>query len=107
MVGIITGNLGIWTTAAFLFVAQIAYEGTRSGRKIHLTDMDTGGRKAIYTALSNTLIGGLLLLGGGFGLLADLFGPAYVLAVFASMAALGVVVAARLSEVQSQDGHST
>ncbi len=98
-----TGGIGIWTAAAFLFVAQIAYEGTRSGRKIHLTDMKTGGRKAIYTALSNTLIGVLLILGSGFGLIADSFGPATVLAVFAAMAALGALVATGLSEVQAQD----
>lgn len=96
------GNgVSIWTAAVFLFMAQIAYEGVRSGRKIHLTDMKTDGRKAIYTALSNTLIGVLLIFGGGFGLLADIFGPATVLALFAVMAALGVLVATRLSEVQS------
>jgi len=101
------GGLGIWAASAFLFVAQVAYEGTRSGRKIHLTDMDTGGRKTIYTALSNTLIGVLLIAGGGFGLLADAFGPAAVLAVFAVMAASGAGVASRLSEVQSMEREST
>ncbi len=99
--GWITGGIAVWTAAAFLFIAQIAYEGTRSGRKIHLTDMKTGGRRAIYTALSNTLIGVLLIAGSGFGLLADAFGPASVLALFAVMAALGAVAATRLSEVQT------
>lgn len=43
--------------AGFVFIAQIAYQGARAGRKTHMTDMDTDGRKAVYTALSNTLIG--------------------------------------------------
>ena len=101
------GTLSIGATSTFVFIAQIAYEGTRSGRKIHLTDMDTGGRKALYTALSNTLIGILLIAGGGFGLLADAFGAAVVLAIFAVMAALGSLVALRLSEVQRRGPAST
>ncbi len=99
--GILTGGLGgAFTAAATVFAAQIAYEGVRAGRKTHLTDMDTKGGKAVYTALSNTLIGVLLLFGGGFGVLADMAGPAVVLAVFSAMSAVAVVAAYSLSEVQ-------
>ncbi|MEL6913996.1 MAG: MFS transporter [Pseudomonadota bacterium] len=90
--------------AAVLFVAQIAYEGVRAGRKTHLTDMDTGNDKALYTALSNTLIGVLLLAGGLFGLLADAAGPGVVLAIFAAMAVLAAGVGLSLSEVQEEEG---
>ena len=99
--GFLTGGLGgAWMAAGFLFVAQLAYEGVRAGRKTHLTDMDTGGQKAVYTALSNTLIGILLLAGGLFGVLADLAGAETVLAVFAGFSAVAVVVSLGLSEVQ-------
>lgn len=99
--GIATGGLGpSWAVAGFVFVAQIAYEGVRAGRKTHLTDMDTDGRKALYTALSNTMIGVLLLAGGGLGLLAELFGAQWVLALCAAMCAAGAVVALTLHEVQ-------
>ena len=64
--------------------------------------MDTGDRKAVYTALSNSLIGVLLLAGGMLGLLADSAGPEAVLAVLAIMSAASVVSGARLSEVQSE-----
>ena len=65
-VGMTTGGIAsAWVAAALIFVAQIAYEGARAGRKTHLTDMDTGGAKAVYTALSNAMIGVLLLLGRG------------------------------------------
>lgn len=106
LLGLMTASPdGIWAAAALLFVAQIAYEGVRAGRKTHLTDMDTADEKAVYTALSNTMIGVLLLAGGGFGLLADVMGAAIVLAVFAGMSAVAVLVAMGLTEVQ-QDGSS-
>lgn len=100
-VGLATGGIGgPWAAMGFIFVAQIAYEGARAGRKTHLTDMDTGERKAVYTALSNTIVGLMLLAGGAFGLLADVAGAEWVLVVFAAMAAAGGAVALSLSEVQ-------
>ena len=95
------GALDVWLSAAFIFVAQIAYEAARAGRKTHLTDMDAGGRRPAYTALSNTMIGVLLLLGGGFGALSDAAGPAAVLALFALMCLAGAAAALSLREVQS------
>jgi hypothetical protein len=96
--GFATGGLVL--APLFVFAAQIAYEGVRAGRKTHLTDMDTHGSKAVYTALSNTMIGMLLLLGGSFGLLADLAGPSMVLAIFAGLSAVAALLALSLSEVQ-------
>jgi membrane-bound ClpP family serine protease len=68
--------------------------------------MDTPGRKSLYTALSNSMIGVLLLAGGAFGLMADLLGPAWVLATFALMSAAGAATAWQLREVQQEDGNS-
>ncbi|GGD31241.1 MFS transporter [Sinisalibacter lacisalsi] len=93
------GALG---AAAAIFAAQIAYEGVRAGRKLHLTDMAEDSFRARYTALSNTLIGAALLAGGLFGLAADLFGPAPVLLAFAVIAALGAGLARGLDEVQAE-----
>lgn len=101
VLGITTGGIGsAWAAALLIFVAQIGYEGARAGRKTHLTDMETGGAKAVYTALSNSMIGVLLLLGGAFGILADLAGPASVLAIFALLSAAAALWALSLSEVQ-------
>lgn len=101
--GILTGGIGgAWAAMGFIFAGQIAYEGARAGRKTHLTDMNTGNRKSVYTALSNTIVGLLLLAGGIFGVLADWVGPEWVLAIFAGMAAAGGAAALRLSEVQSE-----
>jgi hypothetical protein len=97
-----TGGLGgALGAAGALFVAQIAYEGARQGRKLHLTDMATDENRARYTALSNTLIGGVLVLGGAMGWLADAFSPAASLGVLAALAALSVPASAVLTEVQS------
>ncbi len=101
LIGFATGGIDSdWLAAGLLFTAQIGYEGARAGRKTHLTDMETHGRKSIYTALSNTVIGVMLLAGGLFGLLADYAGAQVVLAVFAGVAALAIPVALGLSEVQ-------
>ncbi len=99
--GLAFGGLGgTYGAAAAIFAAQIAYEGVRAGRKLHLTDMAEDAFRARYTALSNTLIGLALLGGGLFGLAADRFGPASVLLAFAVIAALGAVLARGLDEVQ-------
>ncbi|WP_240310548.1 MFS transporter [Pseudosulfitobacter sp. DSM 107133] len=104
-VGTLTGGLGgPFGAAGFVFAAKIAYEGARAGRKTHLADMQAHGQKAVYTALSNSILGVMLLLGGGFGLLADAAGPALVLGVFAVMAAGGALVALGLDEVQQASG---
>ena len=91
------GALG---ASAAIFAAQIAYEGVRAGRKLHLTDMAEDAYRARYTALSNTLIGAALLAGGLFGIAADRFGAAPVLISFAVIAALGAALARGLEEVQ-------
>lgn len=84
-----------------IFSAQIAYHGARAGRKTHLTDMDSDGRKAVYTALSNSVIGVMLLLGGLLGLVADMFGAAVVLALLGCLSSFAVFMAWQLSEVQA------
>lgn len=101
LAGLILGGLGgAWGAGLAIFAAQIAYEGVRAGRKLHLTDMTEDDFRARYTALSNTLIGVALLGGGLFGLAADLFGPAPVLVVFAAISTIGAMIATQLHEVQ-------
>jgi len=95
-----TGLVGLAASAGAVFFAQITHEGVRAGRKLHLTDMATDGHRARYTALSNSLIGLVLLLGGGLGGLADLAGPAWTLLALAGLCALSVPASALLKEVQ-------
>lgn len=84
-----------------LFVLMIAYQGVRLGRSTHLVDMAGEDTRAAYTALSNTVIGIVLLAGGMFSLVAAFAGSAAVLGLMAAMCAAAVPVALGLDEVQT------
>lgn len=86
--------------ALLVFGIMIAHQGVRLGRSTHLVDMAGARNRALFTALSNTAIGILLLAGGGFALIAQAFGPLVVIVIFAAMAGLAAVVALGLEEVQ-------
>jgi len=86
--------------AALIFAIMIAHQGVRLGRSTHLVDMAGTSHRALYTALSNTAIGLLLLAGGGFALVAEAFGPGSVIVVFAAMTGLAALAALGLDEVQ-------
>ena len=85
-----------------LFFLMLAYQGVRLGRSTHLVDMADKDSRAAFTALSNTAIGLLLILGSGFSLLASLAGPLVVLLVMALMCAMAAVFAVGLEEVQGK-----
>ncbi len=72
----------------------------RAGRKLHLTDMADDQNRTRYTALSNTLIGAVLVAGGALGLVADLAGVGVTLLLLAALSATAFVVALGLEEVQ-------
>lgn len=88
---------------AILFALMIAYQGVRLGRATHIVDMADEDTRAAYTALSNTIIGVILIAGGVFGAVAQMAGEATVLALFALMCLGAAIVAAGLREVQAED----
>ena len=96
--GLLSPSAGLPAT---IFVLMIAYQGVRLGRSTHLVDMATARTRAAYTALSNTIIGTVLILGGGFSLLVSLMGLAPVIAILGGMSALAGVLALGLREVQA------
>jgi hypothetical protein len=96
--------INAYALPALLFVLMIAYQGVRLGRSTHLVDMADPDTRAVYTALSNTTIGLILVAGSAFGLLAAATGPALVLAVFSAMCALAALSATTLDEVQKEPG---
>jgi len=89
-----------WIPPAALFALMIAYQGVRLGRSTHLVDMSDETRRAIYTALSNTLMGVFLLTGGAFAWLAQAYGASAALAALAGLCALALWPAWRLTEAQ-------
>ena len=90
----------IWALPLVLFVLMIAYQGVRLGRSTHLVDMASQDNRAAYTALSNTIIGTLLIFGSGFSVVAHMAGEAVVIGLLALMSALAIPVAIGLEEVQ-------
>lgn len=90
----------VWALPLMIFLLMIAYQGVRLGRSTHLVDMASQDTRAAYTALSNTIIGLLLALGGSFSLLADRAGVETVIIVLAVMSGLSILVALGLDEVQ-------
>jgi len=86
--------------AALYFVLSLAHGGVRVGRSTYLIDMATQETRAAYTAVSNTLIGVLLLAGGSLGLLEPWLGPDGLVLLFGAGALVASFAAARLPEIE-------
>ncbi|PTY35945.1 MFS transporter [Saccharospirillum sp. MSK14-1] len=86
--------------ASLYFLVMVCHGGVRLGRKAYLVDLANADNRAAYVAVSNTLIGGLMLLAGSVGVLGDLWGPATVLGVLGAVAILAVIQVLRLPEVE-------
>lgn len=86
---------------ALLFVLMIAHQGVRLGRSVHIVDMADRDNRATYTALSNSVVGLILLAAGVFGVIAQWLGIGAVLAIFTLMGAMAIVAAAGLDDVQA------
>jgi len=92
-----------WVAPVILFGLMLAYNGVRQGRSTYLVDMAPEESRATYTAVSNTVIGLVLLGSGLFGALAASAGAEWTIALFALMSVGGALVAYRLDEVQHID----
>jgi len=94
----VSGHIAFY--AAILFVLGIAHAGVRIGRKTHIVDLAPGDRKAQYVALSNTLIGILLLALGALAGGVMALGFELAIAVLSGLALLGAATALALRNVQ-------
>lgn len=85
---------------ATLFLSiSIAHAGVRLGRKVYLVDLATGDNRAALVAVSNTVIGVVMLLGGLIGVIADLYDSATVILLLGIGAFLAAWYALSLREV--------
>jgi len=85
---------------AAIFLVALAHAGMRIGRKTYIVDLAGSDRRAGYVALSNTLIGLVLLLSGLVGVFAEAAGMGAALLLLAALSLLGVWLAHGLPEVQ-------
>lgn len=85
-----------------IFILSLAHAGVRVGRKTYLVDMAGGNRRTDYVAVSNTLMGLLLILVGALSMLLALFSNLVVILVFSLLGMIGVWLAQTLPDVQAQ-----
>ena len=86
-----------WFLPAAYFILSIAHEGVRVGRKTYVVNLGTGNQRTDYVAISNTVIGVLLLVVGSVGALTPWLGNAGVIALLAMMGLVGAVISRSLS----------
>ncbi|WP_304619611.1 MFS transporter [Paracoccus sediminilitoris] len=85
--------------AVVLFGLMIAYHGVRQGRSTYLVDMAPDDKRAAYTAVSNLVVGVVILVAGAVSAALAALGAPWVIAVFAVASVAGAWVAYGLDEV--------
>ena len=88
-----------WIAALLLFSSAVAHHGARVGRKTYLVDMATQDNRAQLTAVSNTVMGVVLLAGLLLGWVDAAYGVAAVLWVLGAIGILATLTALRLPDV--------
>lgn len=89
-----------WTYPVLFFVLGIAHAGVRLGRKTYIVDMAGGNKRTDYVAVSNTVIGVILLAMGGIAALASLTSAAMVILLFSVLGLIGAFIGRTLPEVE-------
>ncbi len=93
------GELGAaWLYGGLFFLIGVTHTGIRNGRKTYLIDHANQDNRARLVAVSNTLMGIILLLSGSFGLLAGALGERAIILIFALLGIAGSLLAFTLPE---------
>lgn len=82
----------VWFLPAVLFGIMVSYQGVRLARNVHLVNLANEATRAAYAAISNTIIGIVLLGTGLFGIIAQVYGIQMVIMVLAGMSLLGGLI---------------
>jgi MFS family permease len=82
----------VWFLPVVLFGLVVSYQGVRIARSVHLVNIATEETRAAYTAISNTIIGVVLLATGVFGVLGGLAGVQSVVWVLLVMSFFGGLI---------------
>ncbi|RUO80019.1 MFS transporter permease [Idiomarina tyrosinivorans] len=88
-----------WVAGALLFISAVAHQGARVGRKTYLVDMANQDNRAQLTAVSNTLMGIVLLLGILLGWLDAQLGVVSVLWVLVGVGIAAFIAVLALPDV--------
>jgi len=100
----------VWSDAAWpgrsgpmavaFFLLSVAHEGVRLGRKTYLVNVAEGPQRTDYVAVSNSVIGLLLLFAGALGAAMASVSVALALTLLAAFSLLGTWLGARLPEAE-------
>lgn len=90
-----------WFLPIAYFVLSLAHSGVRVGRKTYVVNLGSGNKRTDYVAISNTVIGILLLLVGTVGALAPVVGNDGVIGLLALMGLAGAVYGTTLPDVEA------
>ena len=91
-----------WIGVGGFFLLGIAHNGVRIGRKTYVVNLGEGNKRTEYVSVSNTVIGTLLLVTGSLGALSTFLSPGGILAIMASFALVGSLLAFTLPELESE-----
>lgn len=89
-----------WLYPLFFFLLAIAHSGVRLGRKTYIVDLAGGNKRTDYVAVSNTIIGLVLLLTGSVGALTTVMPTSGIILILAAMGLSGAFLSSRLPETQ-------
>ena len=99
-VGIPSLHESRWTYPLLFMLLGVAHSGVRLGRKTYIVDLAGGNRRTDYVAVSNTVIGVVLLFMGGIGAAASGASAAGVILLYSVLGLLGAVFARGLPDVE-------
>jgi hypothetical protein len=89
----------VWFYPFVFFVLMVAHSGVRLGRKTYVVDLADGNRRTDYVAVSNTVIGVILLFLGGMGTVAQLLSVPLVILALSALGLMGAALSWKLPDV--------
>ena len=98
-----------WQTAAsfgvIILLLGFARAGVRLGRKTYLVDGMPAAERPLYSAVSNTLLGLVMLAGSALGVVQSVVGTQWLIAGFVGTTLLAIVLAWRMPEAEYMVSH--
>lgn len=89
-----------WIYPTAFFLLGVAHSGVRLGRKTYIVDMAGGNKRTDYVAVSNTVIGLVLLITGGISALASVISSEGIILVLSLFGLAGAWSSFRLPDVE-------
>ena len=89
----------VWIYTLLFFLISLFHSGIRLGRKVYLVDMSSSETRASYVAVSNTVIGAAMLIGGIFGFIADILNTSSVIGLLGLLSLLSAIYIQRLPNI--------